>query len=102
MYRSDAMRSKMATAASGHPTKMTVESVDPEEGFLLSGSGSCFLVGRGDGGIGCRCCRLSVRSISRYGFGVADCRVAGKWMGSGHCHFRCRHHACGYFILMNK
>ena len=43
------MRSKMATAASGHPTKMTVESVDPEEGFLLSGSGSCFLVGRVDG-----------------------------------------------------
>ena len=31
------MSSKMATAASGHPTKMTVESVDPEEGFLLSG-----------------------------------------------------------------
>ena len=37
MYRSDARKSKVETAARNHPTKVTVESVDPEEGFLLSG-----------------------------------------------------------------
>ena len=63
------MKSKVEKAANGHPTRVTVESVDPEEGFLLSGSGSCFLVGRGHGvwgagGVGCRSgCSLGMGSV---------------------------------------
>ena len=67
MYRSDARKSKVETAARNHPTKVTVESVDPEEGFLLSGPGSCFLVGIWDG---------------VWGAGGVDC-PSGRSLGTG-------------------
>ena len=96
------MRRTKKPAPTAPPTKMTVESVDPEEGFLLSGSGSCFLVGRVDGVSGADVvdCRYG-RSLGTESVLLIAGYLVGGWEVVTAI-LRCRYLICGYFVTMNK